>query len=85
MGSVLLVLYSLNRLIHPIFSLIKEKYSVEAIASNYPTGPSVGSTRVVRGGFFNRSANFSRCSDRLDNLPGNRNNYIGFRVVRTAE
>ena len=53
--------------------------------SNYPTGPSSGSTRVVRGGFWNRSANFSRCADRLDNLPSDRNNFIGFRVARTVE
>ena len=50
-----------------------------------PTGPGVGSHRVLRGGCWN-SAFFSDCavSDRYDSFPYNRYNSNGFRVVRSA-
>ncbi|MDE5611524.1 MAG: formylglycine-generating enzyme family protein [Odoribacter sp.] len=46
-----------------------------------PTGPSSGSRRVSRGGSWNFSARSCRVSNRDDDTPSCRGNYLGFRVV----
>ena len=52
-----------------------------------PAGPSSGSSRVVRGGYWdgvwNISSVFCRSSTRSYYAPDNRSNTVGFRVART--
>ena len=47
-----------------------------------PLGPSSGSSRVVRGGYFNRYARFVRSAIRYNGSPGYRHRRIGVRLVR---
>jgi len=49
-----------------------------------PTGPSLGSYRVFRGGCWLYSAWFCRSAYRLRNTPGFRFNLLGFRLARRA-
>ena len=53
-------------------------------SGNDPTGPSVGTRRVIRGGGWNAPAGYCRSADRYWNTPDNRNNVLGFRLVRTV-
>ena len=48
-----------------------------------PVGESSGSNRVGRGGSWSSGAVSSRVAHRNYGTPGNRNNYIGFRLSRT--
>ena len=48
-----------------------------------PMGPSTGSTRVLRGGYWNSYSGDCRSSYRYDDDPGYRGHNIGFRVART--
>jgi hypothetical protein len=48
-----------------------------------PVGPDTGSSRVVRGGQFDGSGNFVRCTRRTSGSPRSRAFTIGFRPVRT--
>ena len=50
-----------------------------------PTGPTSGSDRVYRGGFWNSSGNGLRCASRHYSDPSNRFFDIGFRPCRTAD
>ena len=49
--------------------------------TNNPVGPSSGSNRVRRGGSWNFSASGCRVAFRNSSSPGNRRDYLGFRVV----
>ena len=49
--------------------------------TNNPVGPSSGSSRVYRGGGWERSASNCRVALRNANNPGFRGNFVGFRVV----
>jgi formylglycine-generating enzyme required for sulfatase activity len=46
-----------------------------------PTGPVSGTERVMRGGQWDREAQFCRSAQRGNSLPEDRLNYIGFRVL----
>lgn len=46
-----------------------------------PRGPESGSTRVLRGGSWYYFARYCRSADRRYDTPGDRNNYVGFRLV----
>jgi len=46
-----------------------------------PTGPSSGSKRVLRGGYWLSLADFARCADRHSGSPGGAGDFIGFRSV----
>jgi formylglycine-generating enzyme required for sulfatase activity len=46
-----------------------------------PTGPSAGSTRVIRGGDYSDVAEFCRSASRNNGLPTHRGSLFGFRVV----
>ncbi|MCL2209125.1 MAG: SUMF1/EgtB/PvdO family nonheme iron enzyme [Treponema sp.] len=45
-------------------------------------GASSGSNRVIRGGSWNNTAANVRSANRNNNTPTNRNNNLGFRLVR---
>jgi formylglycine-generating enzyme required for sulfatase activity len=47
-----------------------------------PTGPSTGSNRVLRGGYWFYFANYSRCANRGGYDPVSANYNVGFRCVR---
>jgi len=49
-----------------------------------PVGPAAGADRVVRGGFCANAPRFLRVAVRDHSPPEDRNNFIGFRLVRTA-
>ncbi len=51
-------------------------------ASNNPTGPSLGSARIIRGGSWNDYAGNLRCANRLYYEPSYRYYYLGFRCSR---
>ena len=57
-------------------------YYGKSLATN-PTGPASGSYRVLRGGSWNLPAASARSALRDDDSPGNRSNYLGFRLART--
>jgi len=46
-----------------------------------PTGPSVGSNRVLRGGSWINRPDFLRAANRYGNAPGFRFGSLGFRLV----
>jgi len=46
-----------------------------------PAGPATGSGRVLRGGSWNYNAGHCRSADRYRSTPGNRGDYVGFRLV----
>ena len=48
-----------------------------------PTGATSGSYRVIRGGSWNNNARNCRSANRNRNTPENRNNNLGFRVLRS--
>ncbi len=47
-----------------------------------PTGPSSGSNRVSRGGCWDSSARYCRSASRDYSGPGNRDDHLGFRLVK---
>jgi formylglycine-generating enzyme required for sulfatase activity len=51
-------------------------------ATNNPTGPSAGTTRVLRGGHWNNLASSARCAYRNATTPNTGDNTVGFRCVR---
>jgi formylglycine-generating enzyme required for sulfatase activity len=51
--------------------------------STDPAGPSSGSDRVLRGGYWDYYSDHCRSSDRLHIFPGSRYRGVGFRVART--
>ena len=55
------------------------------VISMNPTGPDLGSYRVIRGGSFNYGAGFVRAAIRDYDVPGDRLNYLGLRPVRTKK
>jgi len=48
-----------------------------------PTGPGLGSVRVFRGGSWRNIAHHCRSARRLDDIPHNRSNDLGFRLARS--
>ena len=55
--------------------------SYSSSAQTNPTGPSSGSSRVLRGGSRGSDARYCRVSDRGNSAPSNRYYSYGFRVV----
>jgi hypothetical protein len=47
-----------------------------------PTGPDEGSLRVIRGGAWGEYARIVRCASRYAHAPGDRYEYLGFRLAR---
>jgi formylglycine-generating enzyme required for sulfatase activity len=52
--------------------------------SDNPKGPLKGSSRVVRGGAWFSSVSTTRSADRNGNPPGDRDEFMGFRLARTV-
>jgi len=50
-------------------------------AQTNPTGPTIGSDRVFRGGCWGFGARYCRVSFRSDSSPGFRDYYVGFRLA----
>jgi formylglycine-generating enzyme required for sulfatase activity len=64
---------------------VNDWYSVTYFASSpasNPPGPSSGTQRVARGGFYSDTSDRLRASDRLGDLPNEANTSLGFRVAR---
>ncbi|MBL7785489.1 MAG: SUMF1/EgtB/PvdO family nonheme iron enzyme [Chitinophagales bacterium] len=57
-----------------------EDYYANSPANN-PTGPTSGIYRVIRGGSWSSSAQYCRVAIRNDRTPGNRYDYLGFRLA----
>lgn len=55
--------------------------SYSSSAQTNPTGPSAGSTRVIRGGSFYYDAKYSRVALHNGYKPSNRNSFMGFRLA----
>lgn len=55
--------------------------SYSSYSQNDPTGPNSGSSRVLRGGSWGYYARICRSSDRYDSSPGDRNYFLGLRLV----
>jgi formylglycine-generating enzyme required for sulfatase activity len=53
-------------------------------ASKDPSGPESSSIRVVRGGSWHGGAGYCRSASRDYRLPGDRRDYLGFRLSRTV-
>ena len=51
--------------------------------SKDPTGPSSGSGRVIRGGSWGGHPQDCRAAFRYNYAPGDRDNFVGFRLART--
>ena len=52
-------------------------------AQTNPTGPATGAYRVLRGGSWRGDPRYCRVAARSDDFPGNRFNFLGFRLART--
>ena len=55
--------------------------SYSSSAQTDPTGPNIGTRRVLRGGCWAGFAPLCRCADRSSNWPSFRGNYVGFRLA----
>jgi formylglycine-generating enzyme required for sulfatase activity len=51
--------------------------------SSDPKGPSAGSLRVLRGGGWIYYARYCRAADLVRLTPDYRDDYLGFRLIRT--
>ncbi len=60
----------------------KDDYPADSVTD--PAGPPSGTFRVIRGGNWAAYEKSCRTTDRAISNPNNRNDQIGFRVVRTA-
>ena len=61
-----------------------DRYSSSISSSTADTGSASGSDRVTHGGSWYGNASFCIVSSRLYCRPSDRNNILGFRVVRSA-
>jgi formylglycine-generating enzyme required for sulfatase activity len=59
--------------------------SYRNVPSVDPAGPSSGRSRVVRGCSWSYSPRYCRSIDRNSRLPGNRRNFMGFRVALNSQ
>jgi formylglycine-generating enzyme required for sulfatase activity len=62
-----------------------ERYSPRPRPVTDPRGPSSGSARVIRGGSWDSGARSCRSAYRFDGAPSYRNDYLGFRLLGTAQ
>ncbi len=62
----------------------EEDYYKQSPAKD-PTGPTSGSSRVLRGGSWRFDSRYSRSAYRLRSVAGFRDLYVGFRLVRELD
>lgn len=61
-----------------------DKYYYAKSPKSNPIGSNTGSARVLRGGSWYNSPASLRCAYRVNDTPGNRDRYIGFRLSRAG-
>jgi formylglycine-generating enzyme required for sulfatase activity len=80
--------FGLYDMIGNVYEWVWDWYSKDYYLSNAevdPLGPGTGSGRVIRGGSWNYFVQNCRSAFRGNGAPGFRDDYIGFRLVRTAK
>lgn len=68
-----------------VWEWVHDWYGDKLPGGTDPQGPTLGSSRVVRGGSWFNDASDLRSGARLYWGPGDRNGLVGFRLVRTAK
>ena len=67
-----------------VWEWVSDRYgSYESDPRTDPEGPTTGSSRVVRGGGWYGPAGNARSAYRNSGAPDGRDNFLGFRLVRT--
>ena len=67
-----------------VFEWAEDWYTGSPLAGVDIQGPASGSNRVSRGGSWGSVPRSVRVAYRYDDGPGNRNYYLGVRLIRTA-
>jgi len=62
-----------------------DRYATPLPSGVDPVGPTTGATRTFRGGGWSNAAATVRAAFRADGNPNNRDNNIGFRLVRSRD
>ena len=65
-----------------VYEWCSDWYEESLSGGNDPKGPSAGSGRVIRGGYWSSRASYCRSAYRYSSYPTYRSNYFGFRIVR---
>jgi len=68
-----------------VWEWVHDWYGDKLPGGTDPQGPNTGSYRVMRGGSWGNDASYLRSGDRNSGGPGNRDDGVGFRLVRTAK
>jgi formylglycine-generating enzyme required for sulfatase activity len=67
-----------------VWEWVGDRYAQAPPAGVDVQGPASGSYRVDRGGGWSYVPQFARVADRYYDTPGDRNDYLGVRLLRTA-
>jgi formylglycine-generating enzyme required for sulfatase activity len=67
-----------------VWEWVDDRYAQAPPAGVDVQGPASGSYRVDRGGGWSYVPQFARVADRYYDTPGDRNDYLGVRLLRTA-
>ncbi len=75
--------YGLYQMAGNVFQWCWDFYG-DTVGGSDPKGVGTGSSRVLRGGGWSSTANYSRSANRVKDTPTAAFNYYGFRLVRGA-